>query len=194
MTSQVRHLAFFFILLIVCTVLPACGPSNSVRLIYKPGPSAILPQPEAPRLTVVMFDDQRSNQAIGERRDGTSFVAASLVSDWASRSLGDELARLGSQVSYATTLAQARSANPEYIVSGVIREVWLKENNPTSLSATIRMTVTLADRTRVLYSENLSASQERQYLPSSSVVESLLSDTLRDLLVPAAKKIQNHLR
>ena len=54
--------------------------------------------------------------------------------------------------------------------------------------------IALSSKKGVVYSENLSSSQERQFIPSASAIESLLSDTLRDLLVPAAKKIQGQLR
>lgn len=190
---QLGTLLTLLLTLMTFTLLPACGPSNNVKLIYTPGPSSVLPQPEAPRVTVVMFDDQRSKQTIGERKDGSAFTPSSLIADWVARSLGDELGRQGSQVSYATTMGQAKAANPEYLVSGVVREVWITENSPTSLTATIRVSVTVSNKKGVIYSENLSSSQERQTLPLSSVADKLLSDTLRDLLVPAAKKIQQQL-
>ncbi|MEG2005302.1 MAG: hypothetical protein RR014_04605, partial [Bilophila sp.] len=193
-SSLLPSLLALLLTLTMLALLTACGPSNSVKLIYSPGPNSVLPQPEAPRVTVVMFDDQRTNQNIGERKDGSAFTPSSLVADWVGRSLGDEIGRQGSQVSYATTMGQAKSANPEYIVSGVVREVWIKENSSTSLTATIRIAVTVSNRKGVVYSENLSSSQERQALPMSSVADKLLSDTLRDLLVPAAKKIQQQLR
>ena len=77
--------------LIPLVFLAACGPSNSVRLMYTPSGAAVLPKPGAPRVTVVMFDDKRPRQAIGERQDGSSFMANALVSDWVSRALGEEL-------------------------------------------------------------------------------------------------------
>ena len=116
------------------------------------------------------------------------------MTDWISRSLADELARQGAQVSYAATQAQAQSGNPDYIVTGTVTDVWLKENSATNVTATIRATVKLASRKGVVYSENLTASQDRQFIPSSSAVESLLSDTLRDLLVPTAKKLQDKIQ
>lgn len=194
MPIPVRRLLVFLMALSSLAFLTACGPSNNVRLMYTPSTAAVLPQPGAPRVTVVMFGDKRTRQAIGERRDGSAFMPNALVSDWVSRSLGEELARLGPQVSYSTNMTQAKAANPPYIASGVIHEIWIKENSPTSLTATVRMTVTLSNKKGVIYSENLSSTQERQALPSASLAEGLIADTLRDVLVPAAKKMYEHMQ
>ena len=180
------------LLVVLCLALlqVACGPGNAVRLIYAPSGDTVFPQPNAPRVAVVMFEDARTQQQLGERRDGTVITPSSAVPDWVSRSLGDELARLGLQVSYATTLNQARGANPEFIVTGVVREVWLKEVGPTTMSATVRVSVTLTGRKGKLYEENFSSSQERKGLLTPTLAENLLSDTVRDVLTPAALKIQ----
>ena len=119
--------------------------------------------------------------------------ASSTIADWFSRSLADELGRQGVQVSFASTLEQARAANPTYIVTGTITDVWLQEQSATRVQCTIKAKVALSNKKGVLYSENLSSTQERQFIPSASAIESLLSDTLKDLLVPAAKKIQSQI-
>lgn len=194
MSIAVRRVFALVTALIPLVFLAACGPSNSVRLMYTPSGAALLPRAGAPQVTVVMFSDKRPRQAIGERQDGSSFMASSLVADWVSRSLGEELARLGQQVSYSTVMTQAQSANPPYIASGVVNEIWIKENSPTSLAATVRLTVTLATASGVIYSENLSSSQERRGLPSASGAESLVADTLRDVLVIAAGKMAEKMR
>lgn len=178
------------LLMLSLTVLSACGPSNTVRLVYKPADSSVLPPPGAPRVTVVQFDDKRANTQLGVRRDNSSFVANAPVAEWLSRSLADEMARLGLQVSYATTLDQARSGNPEYIVSGVIEEMWLKESSTTEISANIRAQMVLSNRKGRILTENLSAAQTRKALPSSNTAEALLTDTLQELVVPAAQKAQ----
>ena len=127
------------------------------------------------------------------KMDGSVFTASSTIADWFSRSLADELGRQGVQVSFASTLEQARAANPTYIVTGTITDVWLQEQSTTRVQCTIKAKVALSNKKGVLYSENLSSTQERQFIPSASAIESLLSDTLKDLLVPAAKKIQSQI-
>lgn len=129
-----------------------------------------------------MFNDERTRQYIGERKDGSVFTASSTIADWFSRSLADELGRQGVQVSFASTLEQARAANPTYIVTGSITDVWLQEQSTTRVQCTIKAKVALSNKKGVIYSENLSSSQERQFIPSASAIESLLSDTLKDLL------------
>lgn len=194
MSAPIRQSFVLLLVLAVFGMLTACGPSNNVRLLYNPSTASVLPQPQAPHVAVVMFEDQRPHQMIGERKDGSVFTSTSTVTDWISRSLADELSRQGMQVSYATTMAQAQSGNPEYIVTGIVTDVWLKENSATNVTATIRATVKLANRKGVIYSENLTASQDKQFIPSASAVESVLAETLRDLLVPAAKKLESKIQ
>ena len=124
---------------------------------------------------------------------GPASTSGTTIADWFSRSLADELGRQGVQVSFASTLEQARAANPTYIVTGTITDVWLQEQSATRVQCTIKAKVALSNKKGVLYSENLSSTQERQFIPSASAIESLLSDTLKDLLVPAAKKIQSQI-
>lgn len=178
------------LLLLTCTLLVACGPSNTVRLVYKPADSSVLPAPGAPRVTVVQFTDKRANTQLGIRRDNSSFVANAPLAEWLSRSLADELGRLGLQVSYATTADQARSGNPDYIITGNIEEMWLKESSSTELSATIRANMSLSNRKGRILSDSLSAGQTRKALPSANTAEELLSDTLQELVTPAAQKAQ----
>ena len=190
MSILIRRVVTLALTLVTLTLLAACGPSNNVRLIYNTNTSAVLPLPGSPS---VMFNDERPRQYIGERKDGSVFTASSTIADWFSRSLADELGRQGVQVSFASTLEQARAANPTYIVTGTITDVWLQEQSATRVQCTIKAKVALSNKKGVLYSENLSSTQERQFIPSASAIESLLSDTLKDLLVPAAKKIQSQI-
>ena len=169
MSILIRRVVTLALTLVTLTLLAACGPSNNVRLIYNTNTSAVLPLPGSPSVAVVMFNDERTRQYIGERKDGSVFTASSTIADWFSRSLADELGRQGVQVSFASTLEQTR------------------------VQCTIKAKVALSNKKGVLYSENLSSTQERQFIPSASAIESLLSDTLKDLLVPAAKKIQSQI-
>ena len=171
MSILIRRVVTLALTLVTLTLLAACGPSNNVRLIYNTNTSAVLPLPGSPSVAVVMFNDERTRQYIGERKDGSVFTASSTIADWFSRSLADELGRQGVQVSFASTL----------------------EQSATRVQCTIKAKVALSNKKGVLYSENLSSTQERQFIPSASAIESLLSDTLKDLLVPAAKKIQSQI-
>lgn len=174
--------------LLLFLVCAGCGPSNSVRLLYKPAEATVLPAPGAPSVAVVQLEDKRPSPQLGVRRDNSSFVPNAPVAEWLSRSLADELTRQGLQVSYATTLEQARMGNPAYIVSGVVEEVWLKESSATEVSATLRATMTVSGRKGRLITEGLSASQTQTALPSSSLAEDLLLNTMQELVQPAARK------
>lgn len=171
--------------------LSACAPGNTVRLLYAPPDASILPMPNAPRVAVVMFEDKRSTMQIGERRDGSSFVASAPVADWVARNLADELTRRGLQVSYATTLDHARTGNPDFIVTGIVNDVTLREVKTTDFTSQMSLGITLSGRKGRIFSETLSSSQSRQVIPAPDVAEKLLSDTLREVIQPAARKISS---
>lgn len=177
------------IILLVCC-LSACGPSNAVRLLsYTPSSLVTLPQPGAPLVAVVLFEDQRANQNIGIRLDGSPFLADRLVTDWVSRALGQELSRLGYQVVYSSLITEARAANPPYLVTGTIDKIWIQEKSRTSFTSEIRLHVSLSQEDNLLFSEEMVSGQEKQDIPKASLVENLLNETLRDVLVNAAQKI-----
>ena len=62
MSVRVRHSFTLLLTLATLALLVACGPSNNVRLMYNPSTASVLPQPQAPRVTVVMFEDQRTDR------------------------------------------------------------------------------------------------------------------------------------
>lgn len=184
---KLRYLPLCLAFLFLC----ACGPGNSVRLLPPPPIAASsLPAPTAPSVSVVNFKDERIDPiAIGQRRDGSAFTTTGDVSSWVSRALADELARKGLRVTFAMTASQARSSNPDYLVTGSVNEVWLKENSAMDMSAQMRIICALASRQGKLWSETCNSSQNRASLPSGSSAENLLLDTLRDLIKPVADKI-----
>lgn len=186
------HSRILSLSLLVCcmALLAACGPGNSVRLLPPPLDNSVLPAPNAPRLVVVSFADKRADSsALGMRRDGSSFTASEDVALWVSRALADELGRHSLQVSFATNVNQARSANPDYMVTGALEEAWLRESSATELSSSLCAQFTLANRSGRMLRETLNSSQSRTGLPSGAAAENLLLDTLRDLVKPMAQKI-----
>lgn len=180
--------------LLCALALAGCAPKDTVRLLYAPVTPSVLPAPTAPRVAVVLFEDKRGKQEIGARSKGGSFSAATSVTEWVSRSLADEISRMGPQVSYAPSIQLAQSARPDYIVTGAVEEVWVKESNPATYSATVRISFNVANRQGSVYSQNLSSSQEKTALPGSGMVEELLTGTLREVLGVAASKINEATR
>ena len=175
--------------LLCALTLAGCAPKDTVRLLYTPVTPSVLPAPTAPRVAVVLFEDKRGKQEIGTRSKGGVFSAATSVPEWISRSLADEISRMGPQVSYAPSIQLAQSARPDYIVTGTVEEVWVNESNPTTYAATVRISFNVANRQGSVYSQNLLSSQEKTGLPSSGMVEDLLTGTLREVLGVAASKI-----
>lgn len=180
---------------VLCVLaLAGCMPKDTVRLMYAPVTPTVLPAPTAPRVAVVLFEDKRGKEEIGVRRNGSKFLPGSPVAEWVSRSLADEISRMGPQVSYAPSMQLAQSARPDYIVTGQVEEVWIKESSPATYNATVRVSFTLAKRQGAVYSQNLSSTQDKTGLPGSDMVENLLTDTLREVLGVAASKISEATR
>ena len=189
MSTFPRLFSGLCVALLCALTLAGCAPKDTVRLLYTPVTPSVLPAPTAPRVAVVLFEDKRGKQEIGTRSKGGVFSAATSVPEWISRSLADEISRMGPQVSYAPSIQLAQSARPDYIVTGTVEEVWVKESNPTTYAATVRISFNVANRQGSVYSQNLSSSHEKTGLPSSGMVEDLLTGTLREVLGVAASKI-----
>ncbi len=183
-----RNVLFLVLLAFLAT---ACGPANSVRLLPPPfQEGAVLPGPKAPRVTVVAFDDKRQDMTvIGSRRDNTAFVTNDSVTQWISKALADELARNGLQVSYSDSVNQARAGNPDYLVTGDVDQVWLREKSATDLSTQMRVNYSVANRQNRIYKETLNASQSRTVMPTGSAADNIMLDTLRERIKPMAQKI-----
>lgn len=171
--------------------LAACGPGNTIRLLSPPPLAASsLPPPNAPSICVVNFEDSRLEPAtIGKRRDGTSFITYNDVQGWISRALADELARKGFRVTFALTANQAKLANPDYLLTGIVNEVLLRENSATELNTQIKISCTLANRKGKLWTESCNSSQSRAGLPTKEAADTLLLDTLNELVKPVAEKV-----
>ena len=134
--------ALFFLII----VLSACGPGNEIRLLAVAPPAvSVLPKPNAPKVTVVEFKDEREDSStIGQRRDFSAFTCSDSPTLWVSHALADELTKHGLQVSYATSVEQARKGNPDYIVWGTLKKVWLKESSATNLETSLEAVVNRA--------------------------------------------------
>ena len=186
--KPMRNVLFLVLLAFLAT---ACGPANSVRLLPPPfQEGVVLPGPKAPRVTVVAFDDKRQDMTvIGSRRDNTAFVTNDSVTQWISKALADELARNGLQVSYSDSVNQARAGNPDYLVTGDVDQVWLREKSATDLSTQMRVNYSVANRQSRIYKETLNASQSRTVMPTGSAADNIMLDTLRELIKPMAQKI-----
>ncbi|MCR5813589.1 MAG: hypothetical protein K6G15_03720 [Desulfovibrio sp.] len=179
-----------FSLLLLSTLLSACGPGNEIHLLaIEQPPVSVLPKPNAPSVTVVEFKDSRDDTfAIGKRRDLSAFTTSENPTLWLSHALADALAQHGLQVSYAKNFEQARKGNPDYIVTGKLQRLWLKETSATYMEGMIAAQFTLANREKHLLRENNKAQQSRNWPASSSQAETMLRDTLNDLIDPIADK------
>ena len=180
-SARITRLLFLSLALMLAMFLTACGPSNTVRLL-SPAP-AVNP--------VVPFTDNRQDTTnLGVRRDGSAFVASDDLAQWVSRGLADELRRQGVQVSYAMDENQARSGNPDYIVTGTVEQAWLREVSATELATSMRATYRLAPRSGRVVKETLNSSQNRSGIPTGGAAEEIMLNSMRELVQPMARKIK----
>ena len=92
-------------------------------------------------------------------------------------------------MSYSDSVSQARAGNPDYLVTGDVDQVWLREKSATDLSTQMRVNYSVANRQSRIYKETLNASQSRTVMPTGSAADNIMLDTLRELIKPMAQKI-----
>ena len=185
---RLLSLALCAVLICVAVAVSGCA-QNSVRLLYNPATPTAVPSVTAPRVTVVLFEDQRGRVDIGVRKDGTPFQPGSNVAEWVSYSLADELTRQGAQVSIATSMQQAQAGKPDYIVGGAIERVWLTEKNISNYEAVIRIQVRLYSQKQAAVTKNFGAQQDKTGVPGARLAEDTLASTLNDVLSGASSSI-----
>ena len=184
-------LSFCAVLLFAATVLTGCLAQNNIRLLYNTSGASALPVATAPRVAVVVFEDQRGRLDIGVRKDGSPFQPSSSVAEWVSQSLADELARQGAQVSLATSMAQAQAGQPDYIVGGVVERVWRTEQSMTKYDAVIRIQTRLYSQKQGVMTKNFASQQEKTGIPGAALAEQTISSTLGDVLKNASLSIMS---
>ncbi len=178
-----------FCLTLMTLFCVACGPNNTVPLTYPVKDSALLPAPNAPRATVVLFADKRTQMHLGTRNNNTTFEGTSSIPEYISRSFADALSRRGIQVSFASNMDQARRAGPGYIVTGVVNEATLKEVSVAELRVTTAAEVRVRNpQGAIILNENISASQSVAGLISTSTATELIQSTVQEMIRPGADK------
>lgn len=183
------------VLLALLSVLLLAGcAQNTVRLVYTPSTENTIPLSGSPAVSVVAFTDKRVSPPVGQRSNGSDFMPSSSVSDWITHSLASELSQQGLVVTLADSEAQAQASGAKYMVTGSIDEIWLTEKSSTDYDARMRATVTVKEAKKNLLTRSFSSALSRRVVPLSSVPEEMLSETLRDLVTPMARAINEQVR
>ena len=86
-------------------------------------------------------------------------------------------------------LQMAVASAADYLVTGDVDQVWLREKSATDLSTQMRVNYSVANRQSRIYKETLNASQSRTVMPTGSAADNIMLDTLRELIKPMAQKI-----
>ena len=182
--------------LLLPLVLVACA-NKTVPLAYTPVGPAAHPAPGATMVTLVALQDQRPDVTkIGTRRDGTPFTPAGSVTDWVSRALADELTRQGLLVSYTDTpIVTTDGATGMNLVSGTIDDLSLMEDNFLNYAVKIAITLRITDKNgKLLSTESFRITQTATSMPTEDNIRDLLTDSLRDVVAPAALKVRQTLK
>jgi hypothetical protein len=188
MTIMFRKIAAAFLLLAVWLVSGCAG--NVVNLHYVPV-GAVL-QSTGKQVTVFELEDRRPQvSGVGQRKDGGLFVGDARVTDWVSRALVNEFLRQGVQAYYA---GEGMSSPGAPMISGSVDVLWLTETGNTSYDVEMKITLFLSDSNgKAIYTESFWCKQSAQFIPSESNISNLMTDTLRDLVVPAAQAMRDRL-
>jgi uncharacterized lipoprotein YajG len=188
-----KHPVRFFVtvlLLAALFMLSACGPGSTVRLLHRHADVPQIPASTAPSISVVQLKDARTNSYIGVRRDNTPFIPNGAVSEWVTRSLADALTRQGLRVTYAQNLEAARASQPQYILTGELQELWIRESSRTDISASVKALIAVTGHRGRLVNEGVTSFLSKQGLPGSSAAEDLLYNTVQELVQSIANKTQ----
>ncbi len=185
------HMISRLLALVCLTVFcVACGPNNTVPLTYPPKDSSLLPSPTAPQVAVVLFADKRSQSHLGTRSNNTTFEGTSSIPEYVSRSFADALSRRGIQVSFATTLAQARRAGTGHIITGAVNEATLKEVSVAELRVNMMAEVVLRNNAGApMLRESISASQSVAGIISTSTATELIQSTVQEMIRPGVNRV-----
>lgn len=170
------------------SLIIACSGNKNLRLIY-PATEQIIPDAGASYIVVVKFEDLRNKAEVGERKDGSKIYTDGNVSDWVSRAIADELVKKGHQVGYAVSREKAEAAKPQYILTGSVNQVWLKEVSNLECNSHMAIRVTLLKDGKNKLTENFESYVERKDLPFANVDSKTMTDNLQAIAKNAAQKI-----
>jgi uncharacterized lipoprotein YajG len=191
--NAMKYLARFFtpaLLLVALFILCACGPGSTVRLLHRPSDAPRIPASTAPSIAVVQLKDARSNSYIGVRHDNTPFIPNGTVSEWVTQSLAEGRTRQGRRVAYAQHLDVARASQPQYILTGELQELWIRESSRTDISASVKAFISVTGHRGKLVNEGMTSSLSRQGVLGSAAAEELLFNTVQELVQSVANKTQ----
>ena len=181
---------------ILCLLLLAsCGPSNTVRLLPLKQDASVLPAPTSSTISVVQFADKRADKSsLGLRRDQSYFTSIDSAPKWLSEGIADKLSANGYKVTYARSMSEGVKGTPDYILTGSLESLNIKEQSATSFEVSMRVKYVLSDKDKKVVLETLTANQTRTTLPSNSAIESLLQNTLADIVNPMYDKVHSAVR
>ncbi|MFV0423492.1 hypothetical protein [Oleidesulfovibrio sp.] len=175
-------------LLAAAMLISACGPTEHVRLRYTSQAPIVAPAPDAAKVIVVRFDDARAKTSVGKRKDGTPFTPLSGMAHWVSDALYQELARRPVFASYVTDKNSAEGKG--YVVTGTLHKVWLEEESTIDYRTNIELAVTMTSPDgETVFSETLRGALTKRVVPTENATQELMTEALRDIVVPLADKI-----
>ena len=163
-----------------------CAGRTSIDLRYKPAGINIAPCPKT--VSVVMLKDERPKAAIGEKEDGKPFYSNDVVAEWVSRALYEELKTNGCGVEYHD---KEYAFATDYVIGGILQEVFVKQESLSSYSATLRIRVEVKQKDAVVFGKNYVSTLKKTTVPSPGINSKILTELLQGMMrevVPEIRK------
>ena len=167
----------------VLSILFALGcAQKSISLQYHHADANRLTPVGAKTLCVVAMADVRSSASIGQTREGADIYTEDDVRFWFNKAVAARMADLGFLVTHAETMEAAVQSNADYILTGEIHKVWLKETSLTSYEAQLSLFVTLRGRTGAIFTNTMNSSSSQTVIPVTQKPDQVLKAAMRNLM------------
>ena len=137
-----------------------------------------------------MFEDQRAKIAIGEKKDGKPFYSRDIVAEWVSRALYEELRTNGCGVEYHD---KAYDFSTDYVISGTIQEVFVKQKSYKDYAANMALRVELKQDDRVVFEKSYVSTLNKATVPSPGVNSKMLTELLQGMLRELVPEVRSHI-
>ncbi|MBQ4132903.1 MAG: hypothetical protein IJD04_04110 [Desulfovibrionaceae bacterium] len=177
------------VVLVLFMACSACT-GQQVNLAYNALGPSMGPDSDLPAVMIEEFQNVTGQEGVGADSDGEVYTANRPPAQWISEALTDELVRLGVRAGYSPY-----ASGSDYIIRGKLERFWVEQIGTAQYSVKISVSIQLPqDANGVAFTKTYNAEQSSVIMPTDAALSELVEDTLRDVVVPAAQEIKNHLQ
>jgi hypothetical protein len=165
-----------------------CTPKTRVDLIYQPAPIATFDCRQS--IAVAPFQDNRSEDKIGETQKGEPITATTSVGEWVSKTIAAELGRAGCLIEYDQAGSER---DTDMTLSGDIGSLKMIQIAYTQYDADMRLNVILENQGRRIFDKAYYGTLTKKTFPSSEVPEKVLTELLQVMVQEIIPDLRRHL-